>query len=62
MPGQCQRDGRDQGDGHAGDAESVAGPGVLVLGQSGEGQDEQQGRDDVGRGCGGFVQYVGHSL
>ena len=48
-----QRDGGDQRDRHAGDAEGVAGLGGLVLGQPGQGQDEQQGGDDVGRLRGG---------
>ncbi len=52
--GQRERDGGDQRDRHAGDAEGVAGPRRLVLGQPGQGQDEQQGRDDVGRGGGGL--------
>ena len=49
-----QGDGGDQRDRHAGHAEGVAGPRRFVLGQPGQGQDEQQGRDDVGRGGGGL--------
>ena len=54
VAGQRQRDGGDQRDRHAGDAEGVAGPRRFVLGQPGQGQDEQQGRDDVGRGGSGL--------
>ncbi len=49
-----QRDGGDQRDGHADDAEADAGAGGLVFGQPGQRQDEEQRRDDVGRGGGVF--------
>ena len=49
VPVDGQADGRGQRDRHADDAEDVARRDGLVLGQAGEGQDEQQGRDDVAR-------------
>ena len=52
-------DGRGQRDGHAGDAEGVAGLRGLVLGQPGEAEDEQQGGDDVGGRDGTSMAVIG---
>jgi hypothetical protein len=49
-----QRDGRDERDRHAHDAEADAGAGRLVPGQSGQGEDEEQCCHDVGRGRSSF--------
>ena len=44
-----QPDSRGQGDDHARDAVDDPCSGLLVLAQTGKAEDEQQGRDDVGR-------------